>query len=127
MANPSINITLNVKPSFEELGKRFKGIDLTKAIQQGIEEFAFVIERYAKISSPIDTGRLRSSIATDMGNLRARVAPHVKYALFVHDGTKYMKGRPFMKIGESQARAKFFNGKSPFKIYIERAINDKLR
>lgn len=122
------DITITVKPSFEEVAKRFDRIDLEKAIQEGIERFAFGIERYSKIRSPIDTGRLRASITTDIGNLRARIAPHVDYALFVHEGTKFMRSRPFMELGLGDAKTQLFQGGSnnPFTSAIMKEIKSKL-
>lgn len=60
---------------------------------------AFKVEREAKLLTPVDTGRLRNSIATSLGigGISAIVQTNVFYAIFVHEGTKFMKGRPFMQ------------------------------
>ena len=62
---------------------------------------AFTVEREAKILSPVDTGRLRASIATSLGildqGLTSIVSTNVEYAIYVHEGTRRMRGRPFMK------------------------------
>lgn len=121
MPNPFISI---VATGFEEAGRKLKSVDIPKASQEGLEAYAFAIERGAKIASPVDTGRLRASIATDIGNLRAIVAPHVDYAIFVHEGTRFMKGVPFMSIGLSQADSR---GGSGFTAALERELNNKLR
>lgn len=107
MPNPAIDIKVDASQLIA-LGKRFKKVDLQRGLQRGIEKFAFTIERFSKISSPIDTGRMRASIATDIGNLHARIAPHVRYAIFVHSGTKFMRARPFMRIGLEEAKVKLF-------------------
>ncbi len=64
---------------------------------------AFAIEREAKILSPVDTGRLRASIATSLGiankGIQSVVQTNVNYAVYVHEGTRFMKGRPFMQQG----------------------------
>lgn len=69
---------------------------------------AFMIERNAKILAPVDTGRLRSSIATSLGiadqGLSSIVQTNVNYAIFVHEGTKRMPGRPFMEQAAEQSR-----------------------
>jgi HK97 gp10 family phage protein len=64
---------------------------------------AFLIEGAAKKLSPVDTGRMRASIATSLGirdrGITAIVQTNVHYAIHVHEGTKRMKKRPFMKQG----------------------------
>lgn len=68
---------------------------------------AFAIERRAKILSPVDTGRLRSSIATSLGivnqGITSIVQTNVFYAIFVHEGTRRMRKRPFMKQAAEQS------------------------
>lgn len=121
MPNPLITITA---VGFDEVGRKLKNVDIPNASQQGLEAYAFMVERGAKISAPVDTGRMRASITTDIGNMRAVVAPHVDYAIFVHEGTKFMKGIPFMAIGLSQAAGA---GLGPFVGALERELNNKLR
>lgn len=64
---------------------------------------AFTIEGHAKTFSPVDTGRMRASIATSLGirdlGITSIVQTNVFYAIFVHEGTKRMRGRPFMQQG----------------------------
>lgn len=56
----------------------------------------------------IDTGRLRSSIAVSMvidsGVWVARVGTDVDYAIFVHEGTRFMRANPFLKDALPAAR-----------------------
>lgn len=98
------NIQIRVNPSFQSIGHAFKLIQLGAALQRAIERFSFVIERESKKVTPVDTGRLRASIVTDIGNLRAKIAPHTNYAGFVHEGTRYMRARPFMMWGVEAAK-----------------------
>lgn len=69
---------------------------------------AFLVERYAKLVTPVDTGRLRSSIATSLGvrdrGITSIVQTNVNYAIFVHEGTKTLRSRPFMKQGVDRAK-----------------------
>lgn len=50
---------------------------------------------------PVDTGRLRASIrwslAKDAQGLVAIVGTDVKYAVYVHEGTRFMAARPFLR------------------------------
>jgi hypothetical protein len=55
----------------------------------------------AKRLCPVDTGRLRSSIAwrleTDARGLHAVVGTGVTYAAYVEFGTRYMRARPYLR------------------------------
>jgi HK97 gp10 family phage protein len=67
------------------------------------------VERAAKKETPVDTGRLRASISvSSMLALRAEphvvISPHTNYAIYVHEGTRYMKARPFMTKGYEASR-----------------------
>jgi phage gpG-like protein len=112
---------ISVTPPFEKVGKAIQLIKLGAALQRGIEKFAYAIERYSKIETPVDTGRLRASISTDIGNLYARISPHVVYAAWIHEGKRrgkngmiYLKGggragtpaggKPFLLLGSERAR-----------------------
>ncbi len=68
---------------------------------------AFTVERHAKILSPVDTGRMRSSIATSLGvrdrGITSIVQTNVFYAIFVHEGTRRMRSRPFMRQGAERS------------------------
>jgi len=48
---------------------------------------------------PIDTGYLLSNRGTAFGRLFGAFKFHAPYAGFVHDGTRYMRGQPFLKEG----------------------------
>jgi hypothetical protein len=46
---------------------------------------------------PVDTGYLRSTGSVESGDAdTTRVAYRAKYALFVHNGTRYMRGTPYL-------------------------------
>lgn len=48
----------------------------------------------------IDTGRLRASISIGESpgkKLGLRVGTNVEYAMFVHEGTRYMEANPFLR------------------------------
>lgn len=97
------DIQLTFEPSLEELGRKFKSINTNSFLRTKIKSLAFMVEKESKRNAPVDTGRLRSSIFTsyqDAGET-AIIRPDaaVNYAGFVHEGTKFMKGRPFMARG----------------------------
>lgn len=55
----------------------------------------------AKRLAPVDTGRLRASIAQEIGGdddgLVARVGTNVEYAPYLEFGTSRMSARPFLR------------------------------
>jgi HK97 gp10 family phage protein len=61
------------------------------------------VETAAKQYAPVDTGRLRASITTALFSvpydpyLAVRVGTDVDYAVYVHEGTRYMAERPFLE------------------------------
>lgn len=69
---------------------------MARIVQNVIFKGALLVEKYGKIYSPVDTGRMRASISSDISPIKATIAPHVNYAVFVHDGTRFITGRPFM-------------------------------
>lgn len=102
-----INLNSNI-PSLKRIFERMpKNID--RVMPEAIKRVAFLIERDSKQFAPVDTGRLRSSIYTEMMATSATVQPNVVYALYVHEGTRYMRGRPFMKQGLESAKDKAEN------------------
>jgi len=61
-------------------------------LRRASQTAAFEIERESKIKAPVDTGRLRASIATSLGvanmGITSIVQTNVNYAAAVHEGTK---------------------------------------
>ncbi len=107
----TIHVDIQINPSLDRIGRAIGNVELDKELRDIIKDFAFSIERYSKQVTPVDTGRLRSSIGVSFsgGGLggSALIAPHTFYAGFVHEGTRYMKARPFMKWGVDFAKPKY--------------------
>jgi hypothetical protein len=58
--------------------------------------------------SYIRTGDLfRSLTKTDLGNNRVRISLEVPYSLYVHEGTRRMPPRPFLKVAVQNAMRNF--------------------
>lgn len=60
------------------------------------------VQNSARRSVPVDTGRLRSSIVLSPpqmtgAGLAVRVGSKVNYALFVEQGTRFMRARPYLR------------------------------
>ena len=71
--------------------------DVLKGLQQNIEKAALTVERKAKQNCPVDTGKLRASITTEVGKLEAEVGTNVEYAPYVEFGTSKQSAQPFMR------------------------------
>lgn len=99
MAGVSVSIDAS---DFQRWASGF-GEKAQRAVQRAVHRSAFLIERMAKLnvtSGPykaVDTGRLRSSIAAGSTQPMVMfVKPHVEYGIYVHEGTRFMRPRPFL-------------------------------
>ena len=63
---------------------------------RAIETMTWQLNRQAKRRSPVDTGRMRSSIYPTIRPDEGIVQPNVEYAIYVHEGTRYQKAQPFL-------------------------------
>lgn len=101
------DIHVSILPSGTNLANAFLTIDMAGFLRREISQLAMAVERYAKQLTPVDTGRLRASIFTSptLMGLGAIVSTNTEYAIYVHDGTKYIKkARPFMTMGAAFAQ-----------------------
>ena len=76
-----------------------------KVLDMAIQKSAQLAVRNIKTETPVDTGNLRRGIRADYYPMRASIWPHdAPYAIFVHEGTKYIKNaNPFMDRGISNS------------------------
>lgn len=63
---------------------------------RGCLKGAMLIEGEAKLLAPVDTGAMRSSIASEPIKNGAQVGPHTDYAAYVEFGTINMNAQPYM-------------------------------
>lgn len=77
-----------------------------------VKETAYNIETDAKFLAPVDTGRLRSSITTDIekDGLAAEIGTNVEYAEWVEDGTSTQMAQPYMKPAAVENEEAFVEG-----------------
>jgi len=83
----SINIRIDGLDKLNSKFNRFSPM-LKTELNKAILKSAYEIERETKPITPVDTGRLRSSIRKRISNLEAVISPTTKYAIFVHEGTR---------------------------------------
>lgn len=69
---------MDIRITVDTSGFNFNDVDVNQVIQQEIEKTAYKIERGAKANCPVDTGRLRGSITTEIGSLQADIGSNVE-------------------------------------------------
>lgn len=114
-------ITLEIK-GLRELMKNFKKSPLIvyRELNKAIKKIGFMVTMKAKDVTPVKTGALRASIRPSFRRLTAIIEPHINYALYVHEGTRYMKPRPFLKWGLENSVTDIEN---ELTISVQRALN----
>jgi len=81
---------------------------LPKATGVIVRNAASDIEAHAKAVVPVDTKKLKNSIATEMTSATtAEVGPHTDYAVYVEYGTYKMAARPYMTPAADRVRPSF--------------------
>lgn len=66
-------------------------------LQKAITRSILIIGRESRMNTPVDTGRLRASHREIFKPLYGEVSTHVNYDIFVHEGTRFMKARPYLR------------------------------
>lgn len=70
---------------------------LIQAKERALEAIGLAAEGYAKLRTPVDTGRLRNSISHAVSGDSAYIGTNVEYAPYVEMGTVKMSPRPYIK------------------------------
>lgn len=119
-ANPSLSLpALTVANSFP--GIELKGVqglqnklralvpNTRRAVREAVALTALLTESDAKLFAPVDTGRLRASIHTNISEngLRAEVVAQTDYAIFLETGTRRQRAQPFLEPALNKNRAAF--------------------
>lgn len=69
--------------------------------EQAIKKSGFLVEGKSMINSPVRTGLLRMTHRVDFSGtgvkFKAEIMAMVNYAVFVHEGTRFMRARPFLR------------------------------
>lgn len=87
---------------------------IQSSANEAIRESIYAIQRGTTPLTPYKTGALRRSLGLGIsfGHLYGRISPTVEYAYYVHEGTRYMVGRPYLEQGWDASKAeveKIFN------------------
>lgn len=98
----NVNIQIKNLPQLRaafRAAPRIMGDNFRKALTKS----AVLVKSQSMIRTPVLTGRLRASHefkVTGLGlRMEAEIGPTAFYGVFVHEGTRFMKGRPFLKQG----------------------------
>lgn len=93
-----------MKPHIFE--RRMRAIaDMPDENRKTIAKILLLIERPAKQRTPVLSGTLRRSQTGKVeSSNRGRYGTNLRYAPFVHEGTRYMAARPFMTQGLQDAK-----------------------
>lgn len=88
---------------------------MRKHFKRAMYLVTLTIMRESMKNTPVDTGRLRASHNVKLsrgsfGLVQGRIFTQTNYDIFVHEGTRFMKGRPFMHqaVKENQEKTKQF-------------------
>lgn len=90
---------------------------MTRNLNMAIKQAIFSIGRESRKRTPVDTGRLRSSTYERFSSLRGEVGTNTEYDVFVHEGTRFMRGRPYLREAV---------GFTPYQQYFDVAVQNTL-
>ena len=80
-----------------------------RTTQREVKRAALNVQNGARERVPVDTGRLRNSIAheVDANGLNATIGTNLEYAPYVEFGTQRMRERPYLFPALEEERAAF--------------------
>ena len=91
------NIDIKIE-NINEIRAAFRKAPLvmTQNLDRAIKRSLLSIQAISMRNTPVRTGRLRASHTTRFTPLMGVLQPTAHYAIYVHDGTRFMKARPFL-------------------------------
>lgn len=128
-------ISVRIK-NIKQIRRAFKKApdDLTFELSKAVKKSGVKVEYEAKAHSvrkglvrvpipkatPVDTGTMRRSIRAKPTLMESLIQAHTDYADYVHGGTRYMRGRPFMEWAVERSINKIDD-------YFEKALDNVLK
>lgn len=70
---------------------------MTRNLNEAIQKSIFKVGQQSRMNTPVDTGRLRASHYEQFSSLKGEVGTDTEYDIFVHEGTRFMSARPYLK------------------------------
>lgn len=91
------NIDIKIE-NINEIRAAFRKAPLvmTQNLDRAIKRSLLSIQAISMRNTPVRTGQLRASHTTRFTPLMGVLQPTAHYAIYVHDGTRFMKARPFL-------------------------------
>lgn len=80
---------------------------MEKAIKRGLEAIGLTAEGHAKEITPVDTGRLRNSIAHAVKEKAAYIGTNVEYAPYVELGSRGRQGKHMLQRAATEHTAEY--------------------
>lgn len=95
---PNVKIQIKNLAEIQSAFKRSPRL-MTKNLQKAIKRSVYKIGASSRRNTPVLTGRLRSShYERFTSGLKAEVGTNTSYDLFVHEGTRFMRARPYLRL-----------------------------
>jgi len=86
-----MNIKVDLSDNSEDVKKM-----TDEAIGRALEKVGMTAESYAKMNAPVDTGRLRNSIAHEVDGSTVYIGSNVEYAVTQEVGTSKVAGKLYL-------------------------------
>ena len=101
MARSDMSVEIEGLAELQAALKKFPD-EFKRASEQVLGQPLALLTREAKSEAPVDTGRLRSSIASQIvrgpgSQIVGKVGTNVEYAIHQEYGTRYQPGKPFLR------------------------------
>jgi HK97 gp10 family phage protein len=93
---PNIQITITNADQIKNAFTKAPAL-MTKELSTAIKKVVLNISAQSMRNTPVKTGRLRGSTYTKFEPLKGEVGTNVKYDKFVHEGTRFMSARPYLR------------------------------
>ena len=104
-----MKLEIKITSDAEKILKKFNNTaTVEKDVSKLVKDTLYNIEKDAKRDCPVDTGRLRGSITTNIiSTYSGEVGTNVEYADYVNSGTRYQETRPNFDSAVETSQDKF--------------------
>nr|DAZ68155.1 MAG TPA: putative tail component [Caudoviricetes sp.] len=104
-----MKLEIKITSDAEKILKKFNNTaTVEKDVSKLVKDTLYNIERDAKKKCPVDTGRLRGSITTNIiSTYSGEVGTNVEYAEYVEYGTRYQSAQPYFEPAVDENEDKF--------------------
>lgn len=104
-----MKLEIKITSDAEKILKKFNNTaTVEKDVSKLVKDTLYNIERDAKKQCPVDTGRLRGSITTNIiSTYSGEVGTNVEYADYVNSGTRYQEAQPYFDSAVKKNEDKF--------------------